>query len=262
MPRILVLIAAIALLATTTAHAQPTPLERRLLPGIGPTDKRTRIDPKAAPWRSIGRLQANGPNVRRTCTASLVGPRLVLTAAHCLYNERTETYLAAPALHFLLAYSRGTLSAHADGVSFMIAPGWKPSLGMGSAATDWALITLDADIGTPDLILGFASEKPAAGKPVVIGGYSGDYVEVVTADEKCQMLGPELDRQGGSVIKHNCAATRGASGAPMLVREGTSWRIAGVEVGADLVSIGGVAAQIDAILPAVHGQKTPQKPNM
>ena len=54
------------------------------------------------PWRAIGKLQAASENFRKTCTGSLVGPALVLSAAHCLFNPRTGRFFPPGSVHFLL----------------------------------------------------------------------------------------------------------------------------------------------------------------
>jgi len=46
--------------------------------------------PDSVPWRAVGKLQAASTNLRVLCTGTLVGPSIVLTAAHCVYNPRTQ----------------------------------------------------------------------------------------------------------------------------------------------------------------------------
>src|SRR4051812_28658296 len=75
-----------------------------LLPGVGAHDPRQRVDPNTAPWRAIGKVQANTGNLHTSCTGSLVGPATVLTAAHCVYNPRTGRNFPPEALHFLIGY--------------------------------------------------------------------------------------------------------------------------------------------------------------
>lgn len=252
MKSIVLLAVAVVLLVTAPARAQP--IAKPVLPGIGGFDNRARINPQLPPWRGLGRLQANAGNLRMTCTAALVGPRLLLTAAHCLYNARTQAFFRAADLHFLLAYSQGAFAAHAQGVGMTIGPGWDPKHGIGQVGSDWALVTINQALGTGDRLLGFATEPPRPGEAAMIGGYSQDFVEVITADTGCHIIGLGKDTAGRRVIRHDCAATRGASGAPLLVREGASWRIVGIEVGAGLDEVGGVASGIDGVIQTISGQ--------
>src|SRR5215467_5174756 len=77
---------------------------RPSLPG-GIHDPRVRLDPERAPWRGLGKLQATAGNLHASCTGALIGPTTVLTAAHCLFNLRTQRYFPPSSLHFLLGFA-------------------------------------------------------------------------------------------------------------------------------------------------------------
>ena len=78
--------------------------ELRLLPGTGTVDRRVAVDPSQPPWNAIAKVQTN---IGTRCTGALIGPRVVLTAAHCLYNRLTRGLLQAGSLHVLIGASRG-----------------------------------------------------------------------------------------------------------------------------------------------------------
>src|ERR1700690_3078679 len=78
--------------------------ELPLLPGIGAVDRRVAVDPGQPPWNAIAKVQTN---IGTRCTGALIAPGTVLTAAHCLYNRRTQALLQAGSLHVLLGYNRG-----------------------------------------------------------------------------------------------------------------------------------------------------------
>ena len=199
------------------------------LPGVGPVDRRVPVDASAAPWRAIGRVQTE---LGGRCTGFLAGPRIVLTAAHCLYRRGPAAFVQPGSVHFLLGYDRGHYAAHARVVAFTVGPGYDPRRQAETIGADWAALTLDAPVGTPDRILPLAVALPSAGTPVQLGGYGQDRAELIDADLHCSVTRPALDRERHLLIEHDCSGTRGTSGAPLLTLEKAGWAALGIQVAA------------------------------
>jgi protease YdgD len=229
------------------ATAQPR-LPPSALPGLGAADPRRPVDFRAEPWRALGRVQLE---VGGRCTGVLVGPRLVLTAAHCLVARRAGRLVQPGSVHFLLGHDRGSHVAHARVTAYRTGPGFlaagEPAAGA-SVASDWALLTLDQPIGTPGHVLPLLRQAPAAGAALMLGGYQRDRPEVLLADTGCRVLGLGAGTDGRALLLHDCAGTSGVSGAPLLARgPDGGWAVAGVAARAAPQAARGLAVPAEAI---------------
>jgi protease YdgD len=225
-------IAVLALLADAAAADESLVVTSPRSPMSGLHDAllRARVSPEDMPWRGVGKLQGVDGRLHAACTGALVGPHTVLTAAHCMFNPRTKQPFPPHTLHFLLGFEFEGYAGHAVVVSFVHGAGFRLADTVRTRGADWALLTLDRDIGAPDRILPIRAKPAVAGTGVLLGGYSQMQPYILTASAACKVLAQSLDADGRPVLRHDCETANGVSGAPLLMRDGTSWSIIGVHV--------------------------------
>lgn len=190
-------------------------------------DDRYLVNTATLPFRAVGLLTLPAG----TCTASLVGPRTLLTAAHCVTADGQT--LDMP-LYFQAGLMRGDQAGKATVVDAMFSPDYTPETmepGQGNG-NDWAIVTIDRDLGN---VVGFLNvhrlndtditEIGNGGLLVDQAGYSQDTGLNMSGNRGCRVT---VAYDDGSIL-HECDTTFGDSGSPLLIRVSDEWQIIGVE---------------------------------
>jgi protease YdgD len=190
-------------------------------------DERILVDVNQMPWSAVGLLTVGDGS----CTATLIGPRVLATAAHCMITEN-----GAPPkdVTFQAGFFGGTDLGSARVVGSVVAPGYSdqsaaPGEGNGD---DWAILTLDRDLGTQiGFVRPYVLDKDDLARirreefRVSQAGYSWDTGSHLSGHMDCRVLTAYRD---GSLI-HTCDTTRGDSGSPLLTQIDGEWRLIAVD---------------------------------
>ena len=176
---------------------------------------------EAAAFRGVGRLNIAGA---RFCTATLISPVVVVTAAHCLYHPRTGARVADDELRFVAGYRVREWAA----VRRVTATAVDPAYAFEARAT-YAGVGADLAIGrldrpVPESVLPFATGDIADGPPLSIVSYAQDRPNAPSIETPCAIV----ERTGDLVFALDCGVNFGASGSPLFQGEGGEHRLVGV----------------------------------
>ncbi|MGE0596366.1 MAG: serine protease [Hyphomonadaceae bacterium] len=185
-------------------------------------DDRQRVNTAELPWRLIGRLELD---TGESCTATLIGPDAIVTAAHCIHTQGGPN----AAGRFVAAHG----GAEARVIAYQVDQRFNYQRfvsGDEIDGLDWALLRLDQRLGDR---LGFAGVQNLTGQgreralaaDLYQAGFAWDTGSRLTGHLACHMIAFHPD----NTFMHECDTTRGDSGSSFMVRSGAGYDVIGVD---------------------------------
>ena len=193
-----------------------------------------------------------------SCTATCVGKHTILTAAHCVMRVPRFTRYTPDlgTMRFILwpgdrkramAFDLAGFPSDAERRRLMVAGPGNVTAFNGARPLDWALLPLERTRKCPARLrmapVDTDNQQLRKGHPLMLVGFHGDLLKRGIRELRYSVCRARADtfarriilrerrRTGQSVLVHDCDATKGASGAPMLVKKGGRFYIAAVMSG-------------------------------
>lgn len=192
---------------------------------FGADDRQQIKNTKTYPFSAIGYLEAKSPKTGNygSCSATLIGPRTVLTAAHCLYSNDEgwlDEFLFIPGLNGNTAES-APFGGYAFESAYIVQGFIDNYQGFYGSVVPWDLgvVTLKDPVGDTLGWLGYSNFDDLGDFTANIVGYPGDKPMGTMWRATCDVMAENI---GSENFQYDCDTFPGSSGSSVYAYDNNS----------------------------------------
>lgn len=203
---------------------------------------------EAEQWAGVGILRTGAG----WCSAALISPNIVLTAAHCVYPEGSRKLVRPENVTFLAGWREGITAAKRSAVRIVAHRNYDPTQPYNdkNIAADLAIVELESPIPAEAARSYGRLNRVRIGEPVSVVSFSGMRSDIASINESCS-----TGSRKGDILLLSCESHAGMSGAPIFSMVNGKPKIAALVSGSRISHSGknnGIALSIAAPLGRVQ----------